>query len=145
MRLHINLAVENIERSVRFYGNLFSAELTVIKHDYAKWMLEDPRVNFAISTRRAAKGLDHFGMQVEDEDEGELHMVHDRLKSAELPVSEEGLTNCCYARSDKAWTFDPDGNAGETFLTLGEIPVYGDEANLEERRREVVASECRGR
>ena len=139
MRLHINLAVDNIERSVRFYSHLFSAEPTVIKADYAKWMLDDPRVNFAISTRCAAKGLDHFGIQVEDK--AELHTVYDRLKSAELPVSEEGLTGCCYARSDKAWTFDPDGNAWETFLTLGEIPVYGDEANLDQRRQDVSAAE----
>jgi len=137
MRMHINLAVANIENSVRFYSALFSAEPTLIKDDYAKWMLEDPRINFAISTRRAAKGLDHFGVQVESEDE--LHMVYDRLNTAELPVSEEGRTACCYARSDKAWTFDPDGNAWETFLTLCDSPVYGDEANLEQRRKDVAA------
>lgn len=137
MRLHINLAVENIGDSVRFYSALFSAEPTVLKDDYAKWMLDDPHVNFAISTRRTAKGLDHFGVQVEDEDE--LHRVYDRLQSAALPVSEEGRTACCYARSDKAWTFDPDGNAWETFLTLGDSPVYGDEADLDRRRKDAAA------
>ena len=137
MRLHINLAVENIGDSVRFYSALFSAEPTVLKDDYAKWMLDDPHVNFAISTRRTAKGLDHFGVQVEDEDE--LHRVYYRLQSAALPVSEEGRTACCYARSDKAWTFDPDGNAWETFLTLGDSPVYGDEADLDRRRKDVAA------
>lgn len=137
MRLHINLVVENIENSVRFYSALFSIEPSVLKEDYAKWMLDDPHVNFAISTRREAKGLDHFGVQVESEDE--LQTVYGRLKDAALPVSDEGQTACCYARSDKAWTFDPDGNAWETFLTLGENPVYGDEANLEQRRQDATA------
>lgn len=139
MRLHINLAVENIENSVRFYSALFSIEPSVLKEDYAKWMLDDPHVNFAISTRRAAKGLDHFGVQVESE--AELHTVYDRLKTAELPFSEEGQTACCYARSDKAWSFDPDGNAWETFLTLGEHPVYGNEAQLESRRENIAGKQ----
>ena len=135
MRLHINLAVDNIENSVRFYSALFSTEPNVVKEDYAKWMLDDPHVNFAISTRRATKGLDHFGVQVDSEDE--LYAVYDRLKTAELPFSEEGQTACCYARSEKAWTFDPDGNAWESFLTRGEHPIYGNEAELERRRGDV--------
>ena len=132
MRLHINLNVEHLNKSVRFYSELFAAEPTVLRDDYAKWMLEDPKVNFAISTRRPVSGTDHFGIQVESEDE--LQAVHARLKSAELPMLEEGKTACCYARSDKAWIFDPDGNAWESFYTFGDNSVYGEEAALDTMR-----------
>lgn len=122
-RLHVNLSVTDLEQSIGFYSSLFDAEPTVLKHDYAKWMLEDPRVNFAITTRGERKGLDHLGIQVEDE--GELGEVYDRLKTAGAPVIEEGETTCCYANSEKSWIFDPEGLAWETFLTLGDSPVYG--------------------
>ncbi len=122
-RLHVNLSVSDLEQSIGFYSSLFNAEPTVLKHDYAKWMLEDPRVNFAITTRGERKGLDHLGIQVEDENE--LGEVYDRLKTAGAPVIEEGETTCCYANSEKSWIFDPEGLAWETFLTLGESPVYG--------------------
>ena len=122
-RLHVNLSVADLDTSIGFYTALFSAEPTVRKKDYAKWMLDDPRVNFAITTRGERKGLDHLGIQVEDD--GELAEVYARLKSADAPVVEEGETTCCYANSEKSWIFDPEGIAWETFLTRGESPVYG--------------------
>ncbi|MFZ9036702.1 MAG: ArsI/CadI family heavy metal resistance metalloenzyme [Gammaproteobacteria bacterium] len=122
-RLHVNISVSDLDSSVGFYNSLFDAEPTVLKEDYAKWMLEDPRVNFAITTRGQRKGLDHLGIQVENDDE--LGEVYSRLKTAGAPVIEEGTTTCCYANSEKSWIFDPDSIAWETFLTLGESPVYG--------------------
>ena len=122
-RLHVNLSVTDMEKSINFYNTLFSAEPTVVKEDYAKWMLEDPRVNFAISTHGSQDGLDHLGIQVEDDTE--LHEVYDRLKSADAKVIETGATTCCYAQSEKSWIFDPDNVAWETFLTHGESPIYG--------------------
>ncbi|MEN3951035.1 ArsI/CadI family heavy metal resistance metalloenzyme [Iodidimonas sp. SYSU 1G8] len=126
-RLHINLAVGDLDQSVRFYSALFAAEPAVIKHDYAKWMLEDPRVNFAITTRGERKGIDHLGIQAENPDE--LRDVYGRLKNAGRPLLEQGETTCCYARSEKTWVHDPDGVAWETFLTTGESPVYGEDVD----------------
>jgi catechol 2,3-dioxygenase-like lactoylglutathione lyase family enzyme len=128
-RLHVNLAVTDLDSSVRFYASLFDAQPVVLKHDYAKWMLDDPSVNFAITTRGSRKGIDHLGIQVESEDE--LSQVYTRLKYAGAPVVEQGETTCCYARSEKNWIFDPQGIPWETFLTKGESPVYGsDESHL---------------
>lgn len=127
-RLHVNVAVTDLDRSIGFYSALFAAEPTVVKPDYAKWMLEDPRVNFAISTRSSRPGLDHLGIQVEDQ--AELREVQDRLESAGAPRFDEGATTCCYAKSEKTWIADPQGIAWETFLTIGESPVYGHEADL---------------
>ncbi len=128
-RLHVHVAVDDLERSIRFYSTLFSAEPSVVKPDYAKWMLEDPRVNFAISCRgRDHLGLDHLGIQVERADE--LAEVYGRLKQAEGPVLEQGATTCCYARSEKSWIADPQGVAWEAFLTHGESTVYGDSVDL---------------
>ncbi len=127
-RLHVHVSVEDIPQSIRFYSTLFAAEPAVIKPDYAKWMLDDPRVNFAISTRSAQKGLDHLGIQVETADE--LHEVYGRLQQADRPVLEEGATTCCYAKSEKSWITDPQGVSWETFLTSGESTVYGDSADL---------------
>jgi len=123
-RLHVHVAVDDLARSVRFYSTLFAAGPTVLKDDYAKWMLEDPRVNFAISARGAAPGIEHLGIQVENADE--LAEVHGRLKAADGPVFEEGQTICCYAKSEKSWITDPTGIAWETFLTTGEHTTYGD-------------------
>jgi catechol 2,3-dioxygenase-like lactoylglutathione lyase family enzyme len=132
-RLHVHVAVEDLDRSIRFYAALFSAEPTVVKSDYAKWMLDDPRVNFAISTHSGAKpGVDHLGIQVEGQDE--LQEVYARLKTAEGPVLEEGNTTCCYAQSEKSWIADPQGVAWETFQTVGESTVYGESAPLQEIR-----------
>ena len=122
-RLHVNISVTDLDASIGFYNSLFAAEPTVLKTDYAKWMLEDPRVNFAISTRGDRKGIEHLGIQVENDDE--LDEVYSRLQVAGAPVIEEGETTCCYANSEKSWIFDPEGIAWETFLTRGESPVYG--------------------
>jgi catechol-2,3-dioxygenase len=127
-RMHIHVAVEDIPRSVHFYSAMFAAQPTVIKDDYAKWMLEDPRVNFAISTHSAKPGLDHFGIQVENQDE--LHEVYQRLQEADSPVLEEGATTCCYARSEKSWIADPQGISWETFLTTGESTTYGNSRSI---------------
>jgi catechol 2,3-dioxygenase-like lactoylglutathione lyase family enzyme len=127
-RLHVHVSVEDLAQSVRFYSTLFAAEPAVTKPDYAKWMLEDPRVNFAISTRGGTTGLDHLGIQVETRDE--LDEVYGRLRRADRPVLEEGATTCCYAKSEKSWIADPQGVSWETFLTSGESTVYGDSADL---------------
>jgi catechol 2,3-dioxygenase-like lactoylglutathione lyase family enzyme len=126
-RLHVHMSVGDLDQSIRFYSTLFAAPPTVVKPDYAKWMLEDPRVNFAISTHSVgAPGIDHLGIQVEDGEE--LQEIYGRLKEAEGPVLEEGKTTCCYAESEKSWTLDPQGVSWETFLTTGESTVYGTNA-----------------
>ncbi|MEM5446183.1 ArsI/CadI family heavy metal resistance metalloenzyme [Paraburkholderia guartelaensis] len=126
-RFHIHVAVADLTSSIRFYSALFAAEPTVVKCDYAKWMLEDPRVNFAISQRGAAPGLDHLGVQVENE--AELAEMHARLESAALPVDTQLDTACCYAKSNKYWSVDPQGIAWESYHTLNEIPVFGESRN----------------
>ncbi len=128
-RFHVNMKVADLAQSVRFYSTLFAAEPTVLKPDYAKWMLEDPRVNFAISTHGEGAGIDHLGIQVEDE--GELREVYGRLAEAGRPVIEEGDTVCCYAKSEKSWVQDPTGTSWETFLTKGASTVYGSSAAIE--------------
>ena len=122
-RLHVNVAVSDLAQSIRFYSELFGTDPSVRKADYAKWMLEDPRVNFAISQRGATPGVDHLGIQVESR--GELEDVYARLRRAERPVLEVGATTCCYAQSEKTWIADPQGVQWETFLTTGESTVYG--------------------
>lgn len=125
-RMHVHVSVADLEASIRFYSELFAAEPTVHKADYAKWMLDDPRVNFAISQRGAAAGIEHLGIQVENP--GELEEVYGRLRRAHRAVLEEKATTCCYAQSDKYWVTDPQGIAWETFHTLGSVPVYGEGA-----------------
>jgi len=122
-RLHVHVAVDDLAKSIEFYNTLFAAEPTVIKSDYAKWMLEDPRVNFAISQLGSKAGIRHLGIQVEDR--AELEDVYSRLTRAEGKVVEEGATVCCYAQSEKSWIEDPQGIQWETFLTTGESTVYG--------------------
>jgi len=122
-RLHVHVSVDDLTKSIQFYNTLFAAEPTVTKNDYAKWMLDDPRVNFAISKRDTASGVEHLGIQVEDR--AELADVYSRLKRAEAPVLEEGATTCCYAKSEKSWIEDPQGIRWETFLTTGESTTYG--------------------
>ncbi|WP_129780606.1 ArsI/CadI family heavy metal resistance metalloenzyme [Peristeroidobacter soli] len=122
-RLHVHVSVDDLARSIQFYSTLFAAEPTVTKGDYAKWMLEDPRVNFAISQRGGEAGIEHLGIQVEDR--AELADVYSRLQRAEAPVLEEGATTCCYAKSEKSWVEDPQGIQWETFLTMGESTTYG--------------------
>jgi catechol 2,3-dioxygenase-like lactoylglutathione lyase family enzyme len=125
-RLHVHVSVENLDASLHFYSQLFAVEPTVRKDDYAKWMLEDPRVNFAISARRARTGIEHLGIQVESSDE--LTEVYGRLQRADRPVLREGATTCCYAKSEKAWIEDPQGVKWETFFTTGESTTYGVDA-----------------
>jgi hypothetical protein len=131
-RLHVHVAVEDLPKSVGFYSALFAAAPTVLKTDYAKWMLDDPRVNFAISTRGREPGLDHLGIQVEDR--SELQEVYARLREAGGDIVEQGQTSCCYAKSEKSWIDDPAGIAWETFLTTGESTTYGDGTGEREAR-----------
>ncbi|WP_213741144.1 ArsI/CadI family heavy metal resistance metalloenzyme [Bradyrhizobium sp. dw_411] len=123
-RLHVHIAVNDIQQSIGFYSALFAAQPAVVKPDYAKWMLDDPRVNLAISTRGREPGLDHLGIQVENA--GELNEVYARLREAGGNIIEQGETACCYAKSEKSWIDDPAGIAWETFLTTGESTTYGD-------------------
>ena len=140
-RLHIHVSVKDLDTSIRFYSCLFAAEPSVRKDDYAKWMLEDPRVNFAISQRDGTPGVQHLGIQVEDR--SELAQVYERLQRAEGPVIEEGATTCCYARSEKSWIDDPQGVQWETFLTLGESTVYGtDEIRSVQEKQKAEAPCC---
>jgi predicted lactoylglutathione lyase len=123
-RMHVHVSVEDIQRSIGFYSALFAAQPAVVKSDYAKWMLDDPRVNFAISTRGRQPGLDHLGIQVESKTE--LNEVYAHLRQAGGTVVEQGETACCYAKSEKSWIDDPAGIAWETFHTTGESTEYGD-------------------
>ena len=128
-RLHVHVGIDDLDASIAFYSTLFASPPTVVKRDYAKWMIEDPRVNFAISSgNHAVRGIEHLGIQVEDQ--GELAQVYDRLNAAGRPVLEEGATTCCYAKSEKSWISDPDGVVWEAFLTSGEATVYGDDPAL---------------
>jgi catechol 2,3-dioxygenase-like lactoylglutathione lyase family enzyme len=124
-RLHVHVAVEDLETSIGFYSTLFGAEPAVVKADYAKWMLDDPRVNFAISDRARAPGVDHLGIQVESSDE--LAELAGRLKAAGEVTRDQEATTCCYAKSDKAWVNDPSGLRWETFYTFGESTAYGED------------------
>jgi catechol 2,3-dioxygenase-like lactoylglutathione lyase family enzyme len=122
-RLHVHVAVHDLKQSIRFYSALFAAEPTVKKEDYAKWMLDDPRVNFAISTRANKAGLDHLGIQAENGEE--LEDLGTRLAQADVAVTAQKGASCCYAKSDKYWTIDPQGIAWESFHTLDSVPMYG--------------------
>jgi catechol 2,3-dioxygenase-like lactoylglutathione lyase family enzyme len=124
-RFHVHVAVNELADSVRFYSAIFGAEPTVLREDYAKWMLEDPRINFAISKRGHTAGVNHLGFQVEDD--AELHSMRTRLDTADASLIEQTGQACCYAKSDKYWITDPQGIAWETFHTLESIPVYGED------------------
>ena len=128
-RFHVHVGVSDLDQSIGFYSTLFGTPPSVVKADYAKWLLDDPRVNFAISSgHHAAKGIEHLGIQAEDG--AELAEVYGRLQSAGQPVLEEGATTCCYARSEKSWVSDPDGVVWEAFHTTGEATVYGESPEL---------------
>jgi catechol 2,3-dioxygenase-like lactoylglutathione lyase family enzyme len=140
-RLHVHVGVADLDSSIRFYSTLFDAEPTVRKADYAKWMLEDPRVNFAISSgNHAAKGIEHLGIQVGSGEE--LSEVYGRLQAADRPVLEEGATTCCYAKSEKSWIADPDGIVWEAFFTNGEATVYGDSPELAALSANAAGDKC---
>ncbi len=124
-RLHVHVAVHDIKQSVRFYSALFAAQPSVLKDDYAKWMLDDPRVNFAISMRGAKTGLDHLGIQAENGDV--LVDIGVRLAQADVSTTPQKGASCCYAKSDKYWTIDPQGVAWESFHTLDSVPMYGEQ------------------
>ena len=125
-RLHVHVAVDDLAQSIGFYSTLFGSPPAVTKPDYAKWMLDDPRVNFAISTRAGrAGGVDHLGIQVESD--GELRELAGRLKAAGEITRDQEATTCCYARSNKAWVDDPSGVRWETFFTFGEATIYGED------------------
>lgn len=121
-RFHVHVSVANLDDSIQFYSQLFGAQPAVTKADYAKWMLDDPRVNFAISQRGAKPGIDHLGFQVETDEE--LAELNTRLQEADLPSVEESNAACCYARSNKYWSVDPQGVAWEAFHSLSEIPTF---------------------
>ena len=123
-RFHAHVHVDDLAQSIAFYSKLFAAAPTRVEADYAKWMLEDPRVNFAISTRGAKPGLDHFGLQTDDA--AELAELKARAEAADMALLDEGNTTCCYARSEKHWVTDPQGIAWEHFHTLGDIPVFNE-------------------
>jgi predicted lactoylglutathione lyase len=123
-RFHVHVAVDDLTRSIGFYSALFAAQPAVTKADYAKWMLDDPRVNFAISTRGRQRGLDHLGIQADSGDE--LKEIFARLREAGGNIVEQGQTSCCYAKSEKSWIDDPAGISWETFHTTGESIDYGD-------------------
>lgn len=122
-RFHVHVSVDDLAVATRFYATLFGAEPTVAKPDYAKWMLDDPRVNFAISSRGRAAGLDHVGIQVDEP--AELGAIHDRLERAGETIADKGAATCCYAKSDKGWVTDPAGLSWETFRTYGASTTYG--------------------
>lgn len=123
-RFHVHLHVEDLAQSIGFYSKLFAAEPSRVESDYAKWMLDDPRINFAISTRGAKPGIDHLGFQTDDP--AELAEMKSRAESADMALLDEGETTCCYARSEKHWVTDPQGIAWEHFHTLGNIPVFSE-------------------
>jgi catechol 2,3-dioxygenase-like lactoylglutathione lyase family enzyme len=129
-RLHLHVGVDDLAASVRFYETLFDAAPTVLRGDYAKWMLDDPRVNFAISARARATGIDHVGIQTDSAEElGALAM---RLKAAGNETFDQAATTCCYAQSDKSWVRDPSGLRWETFYTFGDATSYGEDERLPE-------------
>ncbi len=131
-RFHLHVGVEDLDHSIKFYSTLFGARPSKVKEDYAKWMLEDPRINFAISTRSNNVGIDHVGIQVDEA--SELADITTRLKNADLGVFDEGTTTCCYAESNKAWVKDPAGIAWEAYQTMSDVEMFNE--------KEAKASAC---
>jgi hypothetical protein len=132
--------VHDLKQSIRFYSALFAAEPAVKKDDYAKWMLDDPRVNFAISTRSTKAGIDHLGIQAENADE--LEDLGSRLAQADIAITAQKGASCCYAKSDKYWTIDPQGIAWESFHTLDTVPMYGQDTRSRAKEIEGAAAAC---
>ena len=129
-RFHVHVSVADLDKNIRFYSGMFGVPPTVVKPDYAKWMLEDPRINFAISQRGHAPGVNHLGLQVDSDEE--LKSLRANAASADLAALDEVGVSCCYAKSDKYWVTDPQGVAWETFHSLGTVPTYGDDAQAAE-------------
>ena len=138
-RFHVHMHVSDLTQSIAFYAKLFAAQPTRVEADYAKWMLDDPRLNFAISTRGSKPGVDHLGFQVDEA--AELGELKARAESADMALLDEGETTCCYARSDKHWIVDPQGVAWEHFHTLGAVPVFS-EAQPKAATATEAASAC---
>jgi catechol 2,3-dioxygenase-like lactoylglutathione lyase family enzyme len=139
-RFHVHVAVQDLAANIRFYSMVFGAEPSVVKPDYAKWMLEDPRLNFAISQRGGAAGVNHLGIQVDSTEE--LAALREQVANADMAARDEIGANCCYAQSDKYWVEDPQGIAWETFHTLGSIPVFGEHIGAADRQRACCASDA---
>jgi hypothetical protein len=140
-RMHIHVSVDDLNDSIRFYSAMFgNVEPAVLKSDYCKWELIDPAVNFAISRRGAKPGVDHIGIQVESD--AELAEMNSRFAAARLPVQAQTGTTCCYAKSDKAWTVDPQGVAWETFRTLETAPTYGESRDPTQEHARSTAACC---
>lgn len=133
-RLHIHLSVPNLDQGIHFYSQMFDTEPTKQKEDYAKWQLDDPMVNFAISTRGRHIGLDHLGLQVSDEHE--LNQLNARLHKADIDTGETYETTCCYAESVKAWSVDPAGIAWESFITMKDARVYGENSQTDAKEED---------
>ena len=125
-RFHVHVSVDDLAKNIRFYTSIFGVGPAVEKHDYAKWMLDDPRINFAISNRGGKSGVNHLGLQVDSPDE--LAALRAQVSRANIAADDEPAAECCYALSDKYWIEDPQGVAWETFHTLGDIPVFGKNA-----------------
>jgi catechol 2,3-dioxygenase-like lactoylglutathione lyase family enzyme len=140
LRFHVHVAVDDLEANVRFYSAMFGTEPSVKKDDYAKWMLDDPRINFAISKRGHRAGVNHLGVQVDSDIE--LDAMRIRLMDAEIASTIPGETACCYTRSTKYWTTDPQGVAWETFHTLGDIPIFGEDNREPAVRGVGVSAAC---
>ena len=121
-RLHIHVGVDNLDESIRFYNALFGAEPTKTKEDYAKWMLDDPKLNFAISTRVKTRGIDHLGIQVGDA--AELETMRAQMSAANISTHSDGETTCCYAKSEKSWVEDPSGIAWEAYHTMEDVNIF---------------------
>jgi len=130
-RFHVHVSVDDLDASIKFYSAIFGTTPTVLKPDYAKWMLDDPRVNFTISRRGFRPGIDHLGIQVDSAEE--LTALHEQTTAADIATAEQTNATCCYARSDKYWITDPQGIAWETFHTLESIPIYGDSERVEQK------------
>ena len=124
-RFHVHVAVDDLDANIRFYSSVFGMPPTLQKADYAKWMVEDPRINFAISSRGATTGVDHLGFQVDSDEE--LSVLRGQVAAAEIAALDQPDAQCCYARSDKYWITDPQGIAWETYRTLGQAEIYGSE------------------
>ncbi len=138
-RLHIHVGVDSVDESIKFYSVLFGAPPVKVKADYAKWMLDDPAVNFAVSTHTSTRGVDHLGVQVDSE--AELQQMRERLKDAQFALLDEGETVCCYARSDKSWVKDPTGIAWEAYRTMEDVQVSNCRASVAEETATDEANE----
>lgn len=141
-RFHVHVAVKDMESSIRFYSALFGAQPTVTKSDYAKWMVDDPRINFAISQRGAGIGVNHLGLQVDSDEELELLRV--QAERADVEAAAEKDVSCCYARGNKYWYTDPQGVAWETYHTLEQVEFFREEENGQESSDAIAASSCCG-